>query len=65
MYDYLMPIFDKQLLEIFESTEMKKLYAPDSNVTFDVFLTEFIYVSPLYAFAHRFNASLIGIYLIY
>lgn len=62
--DYLIPIFDNQILEIFESTEVKKLYASNNNVTFDIFLTEFIYVSPIYAFAHRFNASLIGIYLI-
>lgn len=59
--DNLIPIFDNQIFEVFESTEMKKLYAPNSNVTFDIFLTEFIYVSPIYAFAHRFNASLIGL----
>lgn len=46
---------------VFEAPQMKKLYAPDSGEKFDVFLTEFLYMPCLYAFAHRFNVPIIGI----
>ncbi|OAD62504.1 Ecdysteroid UDP-glucosyltransferase [Eufriesea mexicana] len=46
---------------VFEDPQMKKLYAPDSNAKFDVFLTEFLYMPSLYAFAHRYNIPMIAL----
>lgn len=48
-------------MEVFENKEMQKLYAPDSNATFDVFFTEAIYTPSLYALGYRFNAPIIGL----
>ncbi|XP_017754959.1 PREDICTED: UDP-glucuronosyltransferase 2B17-like [Eufriesea mexicana] len=48
-------------IPVFETPQMKKLYAPDSNERFDVFLTEFLYTPSLYAFAHRFNVPIIAL----
>ncbi|XP_076178991.1 uncharacterized protein LOC143152578 [Ptiloglossa arizonensis] len=46
---------------VLNNTEMRKLYAPDSNATFDVVLIEMLHMPALCAFAHRFNAPLIGV----
>ncbi|XP_033176690.1 UDP-glucuronosyltransferase 2B33 isoform X1 [Bombus impatiens] len=46
---------------VLNSTELRKLYAPESNATFDVYLTEFLFVPATYAFAHRFNVPIIGL----
>ncbi|XP_060823991.1 UDP-glycosyltransferase UGT5-like [Bombus pascuorum] len=46
---------------VLNSTELRKLYAPESNATFDVYLTEFLYVPAIYALAHRFNVPMIGL----
>lgn len=48
---------------IFEHAEMKKLYAPNSNEKFDLVIAEALIWHSTYAFAHRFNAPLIGINL--
>lgn len=63
--EYLFSLCSSFEIQVFNSTEVKKLYAPDSNAKFDVVLTEFLYIPAIYAFAYRFNASLIGIYSIY
>ncbi|XP_073968294.1 UDP-glycosyltransferase UGT4-like [Bombus fervidus] len=46
---------------VLNSTELRKLYAPESNATFDVYLTEFLFAPATYAFAHRFNVPMIDI----
>ncbi|XP_053995631.1 uncharacterized protein LOC128885558 [Hylaeus anthracinus] len=40
---------------------VKKLYAPNSNEKFDLVMAELIWTPSLFAFAHRFNAPLIGL----
>ena len=50
---------------VFNSTELRNLYAPDSNATFDVFLTEVLFLPSIYAFAHRFDVPIIGMSLIF
>ncbi|XP_017875026.1 uncharacterized protein LOC108621928 [Ceratina calcarata] len=56
-----LPLADGTAEVVFKNKEMQKLYAPDSNVTFDVFFTEMLYVPALYALAHKFNAPMIGL----
>ncbi|XP_033349655.1 UDP-glucuronosyltransferase 2B7-like isoform X2 [Bombus vosnesenskii] len=46
---------------VLNSTELRELYAPESNATFDVYLTEVLYAPATYAFAHRFNVPIIGL----
>ncbi|XP_071879141.1 UDP-glycosyltransferase UGT5-like [Bombus fervidus] len=46
---------------VLNSTELRKLYAPESNATFDVYMTEFLFAPATYAFAHRFNVPMIGL----
>lgn len=58
---YILSLCSSFEVQVFNSTEMKKMYAPDSNIKFDVLLTEFLYMPAIYAFAYRFNASLIGL----
>lgn len=50
---------------MFNSTEFKKMYAPDSGVKFDIFLTEYLYGPAVLGIAHRFNVPIIGISLIH
>ncbi|OAD62502.1 Ecdysteroid UDP-glucosyltransferase [Eufriesea mexicana] len=57
----LLELCDRFARTVFEFPQMKKLYAPDSNERFDVFLTEFLYTPSLYAFAHRFNVPMIAL----
>lgn len=45
---------------IYEFPQIRKLYAPDSNEKFDVVIAETLFTPGIYAFAHRFNAPLIG-----
>ncbi|XP_076766939.1 uncharacterized protein LOC143433487 [Xylocopa sonorina] len=45
--------------EVYKASEM--LYASDSNATFDLVMTELFYMPSLFAFAHRFDAPLIGL----
>ncbi|XP_068987820.1 UDP-glycosyltransferase UGT5-like [Bombus flavifrons] len=51
-------VFTEMMLN---STELRNLYAPESNATFDVYLTEFLCAPATYAFAHRFNVPIIGL----
>lgn len=46
------------------NTEFKKMYAPDSDTKFDVFLTEYFYGPAIVGIAHRFNVPIIGTFLI-
>ncbi|XP_076388109.1 uncharacterized protein LOC100874899 [Megachile rotundata] len=46
---------------VFNNSEMKRLYAADSDAKFDVVLAEFSYVPSIYSMAHRFDAPLIGL----
>lgn len=64
MENYAMPLYTCFLNEVFNSSEVKKLYVPDNAVKFDVLLAEFFYGPAMCAFAHRFNVPLIGIYFL-
>ncbi|XP_053976522.1 uncharacterized protein LOC128875173 [Hylaeus volcanicus] len=46
---------------VFENPAVKKLYAPNSNEKFDLVMAELLWTPSLFAFAHRFNAPLIGL----
>ncbi|XP_076627997.1 uncharacterized protein LOC143345094 [Colletes latitarsis] len=59
--DYLIDVFDILTEDVFNNAEMRKLYAPSSGVKFDVVFVELLYASALNAFAHRFDAPLIGV----
>ena len=49
--------------QMFQNTEFKKMYAPDSDAKFDIFLTEYLYGPAAVGIAHRFNVPLIGTFL--
>ncbi|XP_043256096.1 uncharacterized protein LOC122399462 [Colletes gigas] len=60
--DYLLDVIDMITENVFNNTEMQKLYAPNnSGAKFDVVFVELLYTSALNAFAHRFDAPLIGV----
>lgn len=65
LQNYVMSLYTCFLTEVFNSSEVKKLYAPDNPVKFDVLLAEFFYGPAMCAFAHRFNVPLIGVYLFF
>ncbi|XP_029669275.1 UDP-glucuronosyltransferase 2B9-like isoform X2 [Formica exsecta] len=46
---------------IYKHSEVRKMYAPDSDQKFDAVIIEIIKTPGLYSLAHRFNAPLIGI----
>ncbi|XP_076178890.1 UDP-glucosyltransferase 2-like [Ptiloglossa arizonensis] len=46
---------------ILENAEVRKLYAANSDEKFDVVMTEVLLTPAIYAFAHRFDAPLIGL----
>ncbi|XP_076295640.1 UDP-glucosyltransferase 2-like [Lasioglossum baleicum] len=46
---------------ILNHTDMKAIYAPNSNEKFDLVMTEMLVAPSTYVFAHRFNAPLIGL----
>ncbi|KAK9296114.1 hypothetical protein QLX08_009785 [Tetragonisca angustula] len=46
---------------IFNNTEFKKMYAPDSDTKFDIFLTEYSCRLAAVGIAHRFNVPIIGL----
>ena len=50
---------------IFNNTEFKKMYAPDSDAKFDILLTEYLYGPAAVGIAHRFNVPIIGIPITY
>ncbi|KZC09278.1 Ecdysteroid UDP-glucosyltransferase, partial [Dufourea novaeangliae] len=45
---------------LFHHPQMKELYEPNSNATFDVLVIEMVEMPSLFAFAHRFHAPVIG-----
>lgn len=47
---------------VFNNTAVKKLCAPESTATFDLVIAEILFQPAIYAFAHRFNAPMIGIF---
>nr|XP_003705446.1 PREDICTED: UDP-glucuronosyltransferase 1-2-like [Megachile rotundata] len=57
----LFPLVDVFTEHLLNNTEMRRLYAPDSDAKFDVVLTEFLYMPATYAIAYRFKAPLIGL----
>lgn len=59
----MLPIANNFVEQVFNNTELKKLYAPDSGVKFDVVLSEVLYMPGICAIAHRFKAPFIGIVL--
>ncbi|XP_076227850.1 UDP-glycosyltransferase UGT5-like [Nomia melanderi] len=46
---------------LLNNTDLKRLYAPNNNEHFDVVLVEMLFTPAVYAFAHRFNAPMIGL----
>ena len=63
MEEEMLPIIEFYTETVLNSTELRKLYAPESNVTFDVYLVELLFSPATYAFAHRFNVPMIGMTL--
>ncbi|XP_050575438.1 UDP-glycosyltransferase UGT5-like isoform X1 [Bombus affinis] len=61
MEEEMLPIIEFYTETALNSTELRKLYAPESNVTFDVYLVELLFSPATYAFAHRFNVPMIGL----
>ncbi|XP_076295654.1 UDP-glucosyltransferase 2-like [Lasioglossum baleicum] len=59
--DSLFEMAEKLSEHIFNHTDMKAIYAPNSNKKFDVVMIEMLAVPATYVFAHRFNAPLIGL----
>ncbi|XP_015174834.1 PREDICTED: uncharacterized protein LOC107065541 [Polistes dominula] len=57
---YIFEIGHKLSENIFDHSDFKKIYAPDSNEKFDLIIVEVIYTPAIYAFGHRFKAPLIG-----
>lgn len=53
-------IFHTYTENIYKHSEVRKMYAPDSDQKFDVVLVEIFKTPALYPLAHRFNAPLIG-----
>lgn len=45
---------------IYKHSEVRKMYAPDSDQKFDVVIAEIVITPGVYPLAHRFNAPLIG-----
>lgn len=54
-------IGNKLTEDIYKHSEVRKMYAPDSDQKFDAVIIEVIKTPGLYALAHRFNAPLIGV----
>ncbi|XP_076644979.1 uncharacterized protein LOC143354610 [Halictus rubicundus] len=59
--NYLIGMCDSFAEQVLNHTDMKALYAPDSNAKFDLVMAEMLTTPAAYAFAHRFNAPLIGL----
>lgn len=59
--DNLFEMADSISEHIFNHTDMKAIYAPNSNEKFDLVMIEMLAVPATYVFAHRFNAPLIGL----
>ncbi|KZC09279.1 PREDICTED: UDP-glucuronosyltransferase 2B15-like [Dufourea novaeangliae] len=59
--NYLFDFSDLMANEVLNHTDMKRLYEPNSNEEFDVVMAEMLLVPSIYAFAHRFNAPMIGL----
>ncbi|XP_033333679.2 UDP-glycosyltransferase UGT5 [Megalopta genalis] len=57
---HLLDSADFFLENVLKHTDMKSIYAPNSNQKFDVVMIEMQVVAP-YVFAHRFNAPVIGL----
>ncbi|XP_053996057.1 UDP-glucosyltransferase 2-like [Hylaeus anthracinus] len=58
--DYVPSLRDALVHRLLNHTQVRKLYAPNSDVKFDVVIAEMLFMPAIYAFAHRFNAPLIG-----
>ncbi|XP_031836795.1 UDP-glucosyltransferase 2-like [Nomia melanderi] len=54
-------LIDIAAQHILNNTDVKRLYAPNSNEHFDLVFAEMLLTPSVYAFAHRFNAPLIGL----
>ncbi|XP_076231313.1 uncharacterized protein LOC143177325 [Calliopsis andreniformis] len=59
--EYMLPLGLTFCEHVFKNTEVKKMYAPESNQKFDLVIAEMLLMPSIYAFAHRFNAPLIGV----
>ena len=46
---------------VLNNTAVKKIIAPESTATFDLVIAEMLFQPAIYAFAHRFNAPMIGV----
>ena len=45
---------------MFNNTEFKKMYAPDSDTRFDIILTEYLFAPAVVGLVHRFDVPIIG-----
>ncbi|XP_053976521.1 uncharacterized protein LOC128875172 [Hylaeus volcanicus] len=59
--DTMPELIDTFAEHVFNHTQMRKIYAPNSGQKFDLIMVEMLLMPAVYAFAHRFNASLIGL----
>ncbi|XP_078051525.1 UDP-glycosyltransferase UGT4-like [Augochlora pura] len=59
--EYLLDMTNAFAVHVLNHTDMKPIYAPNSGRKFDVVMTELLAIPAMYAFAHRFDAPLIGI----
>nr|XP_033333360.1 UDP-glucuronosyltransferase-like isoform X1 [Megalopta genalis]XP_033333361.1 UDP-glucuronosyltransferase-like isoform X2 [Megalopta genalis]XP_033333362.1 UDP-glucuronosyltransferase-like isoform X3 [Megalopta genalis] len=58
---YMFKMSDAWTEHVLNHRDMKPIYAPDSNQKFDVVMVEMLMIPATYAFAHRFDAPLIGL----
>nr|XP_033333681.1 uncharacterized protein LOC117224687 [Megalopta genalis] len=58
--EYLFSMAHVFVEHVLNHTDMKPIYAPNSNRKFDVVMAEMLAMPAIYAFAHRFDAPLIG-----
>nr|XP_031836786.1 putative UDP-glucuronosyltransferase ugt-50 [Nomia melanderi] len=58
--DELIRMYELSSEEIFKHPQIKQLYKPNSNATFDLVMLEMFHSTSLLALGHRFNAPTIG-----
>ncbi|XP_076643748.1 UDP-glucosyltransferase 2 [Halictus rubicundus] len=61
METHLFDMADTFAEHVLNHTDLKPIYAPESNETFDLVMAEMLAYPSTYVLAHRFNAPLIGL----
>ncbi|XP_076388108.1 uncharacterized protein LOC143264518 [Megachile rotundata] len=59
MQEFMPGVSDSLSEQLLNNTEVRRLYAPDSGVKFDVILNEFLFMPATYAMAYRFDTPYI------